>query len=185
MATIQPKNNLLIAHPSLLGDETFHRAVILMCSSINESPIGFILNHALTYSLAELVPEITVEIPVYHGGPVDNDHLFFIHYGDQILPSAKAVGQNIYFGGDVEQALEAVQSGKLHAQNSRFFLGYSGWETLQLANEIKQGSWLVQSSAAYHDLFEQPIARLWPMALRKEGGEVALWANTPQNPKYN
>ena len=185
MATVQPKNNLLIAHPSLLGDETFHRAVILMCSSLDESPIGFILNHALSYSLAELVPEISVEIPVYHGGPVDNDHLFFIHYGEQILPSTKIVGQNIYFGGNVEQALEAVQSGKLHGQNSRFFLGYSGWETLQLANEIKQGYWLVQSSAAYCDLFDQPTTALWPRALRKEGGEVALWANTPQNPKYN
>lgn len=177
--------DLLIAHPSLLGDDTFHRSVILLCSLENEAPIGFILNQSLDYDLQDLLPEVKQRFPVYNGGPVNSDHLFFIHYGIQLLPDAQPLGKDIYFGGNVEAALLAIENGTLHAQNSRFFLGYSGWTLPQLESEIASEAWLVQSNTASPQIFNVSPKNLWSEALRHRGGEFNLWAHTPQNPSYN
>ena len=47
---------LLIAHPSLLGDPSFGRSVILMAEHNNEGSLGFVVNQPTHYNLNELIP---------------------------------------------------------------------------------------------------------------------------------
>jgi putative transcriptional regulator len=52
------KGHLLIAEPSILGDLSFNRSVILLADHTTEGSVGFILNKPLDYTLMDLVPEI-------------------------------------------------------------------------------------------------------------------------------
>ncbi len=77
---------LLVATPVVLGDPNFHRAVVLMVDHKTSGSLGFILNKKLEYTLNEVMEGIDSEFPLFFGGPVDPDSLFYIHsYGSEIL----------------------------------------------------------------------------------------------------
>ena len=52
------KGHLLIAEPSLIGDLSFNRSVILLADHNQEGSIGFIINKPLKYTINDLIPEI-------------------------------------------------------------------------------------------------------------------------------
>ena len=73
------KGHLLIAEPSITGDISFNRSVILIAEHTQSGSIGFILNKPLDFSLRDLLPELEQDFIVYNGGPVEQDNLYFIH----------------------------------------------------------------------------------------------------------
>ena len=58
------KGILLIAEPSIIGDRSFNRSVILLTEHNDEGSVGFILNKKLEYDLNDLVPELKQNINV-------------------------------------------------------------------------------------------------------------------------
>ena len=87
MIGVKPKKGkLLIAEPSLTGDVSFNRSVVLLAEHNQEGSVGFILNKPLNYSINDLVEEIQVPFPVYNGGPVEQDNLYFIHKVPELIP---------------------------------------------------------------------------------------------------
>ncbi len=52
------KGQLLIAEPSIIGDLSFNRSVILLADHTEEGSVGFILNKPLDYTINDLLPEI-------------------------------------------------------------------------------------------------------------------------------
>ena len=87
MIGLKPKKGkLLIAEPSLTGDVSFNRSVVLLAEHNGEGSVGFILNKPLNYSMNELVTEIDVPFPVFNGGPVEQDNLYFIHKVPELIP---------------------------------------------------------------------------------------------------
>ena len=71
------QGKLLTADPSILGDPYFHRAVVLIVDQNESGYVGFILNKPLGYSLEEALESVPVQDPLYFGGPVEKDNLFF------------------------------------------------------------------------------------------------------------
>ena len=47
------KGRLLIAEPSILNDNSFNRAIILITEHTKSSSVGFILNRPLEYTLQD------------------------------------------------------------------------------------------------------------------------------------
>ena len=89
MITIKPKKGyLLIAEPSILGDNSFNRSVILLADYTTEGSIGFILNKPLEYTLTDLVPNTEATFKVYNGGPVEQDNVYFIHKVPHLIPES-------------------------------------------------------------------------------------------------
>lgn len=178
--------DFLIADPSILGDTHFHRSVILICAVQDESPMGFIVNKPFHFSLTEVLPEIDKDLPLFYGGPVDVDQLFFIYRAnDALFEGSRAISDQLYFGGDVDAALDTIETGQLNKRNSRFFLGYSGWSKGQLEEEINMESWAIQSSSSSSSFLEANTKELWRNALINMGGDYRIWADTPENPNYN
>ncbi len=74
--------SILIASP-LLYDYHFARSVVLMVTHNSEGSMGIVMNKDFRYhiSLNQLVPnlESAPSIPVYKGGPVGRNTIFFIH----------------------------------------------------------------------------------------------------------
>ena len=70
--------SLLIATPSVIGDPDFHRSVILITTTNGENITGHIINKKVNYNLNELITELNIPLPLFYGGPVETDRLFFI-----------------------------------------------------------------------------------------------------------
>src|SRR5690554_1503559 len=175
---------LLVAPPPLL-DPNFRRSVVLLCEHGEEGSFGLILNRPLTLQLSEVLEGMEqYEDPLLLGGPVQPNTLHFLHrYGD-IVTDAVSLVDGIYWGGDFEVVKALVQSRQTTGNELRFYLGYAGWSPDQLATEIELGGWILTKADASLIFSEEP-GRLWRTVLRSMGGEYALLANFPDDPRLN
>ncbi|MEZ0129373.1 YqgE/AlgH family protein, partial [Flavobacterium sp. LBUM151] len=126
------KGHLLIAEPSIIGDLSFNRSVILLADHNKEGSIGFIINKPLKYTINDLIPEIDATFKIYNGGPVEQDNLYFIHNIPELIPNSVEISNGIYWGGDFESTKDLINEGSINKNNIRFFLGYTGWDENQL-----------------------------------------------------
>ncbi|RZJ86131.1 MAG: YqgE/AlgH family protein, partial [Hymenobacter sp.] len=94
------------------------------------------------------------------------------------------VDQGLYWSGDFEQVKQAVNIGTLTEQDIRFFLGYSGWDGGQLANEIEHKSWIITRASADF-LFDTPVLDFWRDVLKQMGGMYQTIAHYPTDPSLN
>ena len=111
------KGHLLIAEPSLIGDLSFNRSVILLADHNQEGSIGFIINKPLKYTINDLIPEIVARFKIYNGGPVEQDNLYFIHNIPDLIPNSIEISNGIYWGGDFESTKELINSGLIQSGN--------------------------------------------------------------------
>ena len=129
------KGRLLISEP-LLQDENFHKAVVFLCHHSPKESLGFILNKQANQLLNFYLNDVmTIDFPVYIGGPVESETLHFIHSVPEIAGGEK-ITEDIYWSGDLEQIVEGIKIGKVSTDNCKFFIGYSGWGIGQLEAEI-------------------------------------------------
>jgi putative transcriptional regulator len=178
------KGRILIAEPFLSGNY-FNRSVVLLVAHSTKGAVGFILNKRVEFPIHEIFPDFPgFDAKVYLGGPVSTDSVYFIHkMGDQIPGSIHVLG-NIYWGGDFMELKRQIKIGLLHPSDVRFFLGYSGWDSGQLEQEIKEDSWLVT------DVDEDAVMRelnqaSWADFVKKAGNRYTIWENFPENPSLN
>lgn len=177
------KGSLLVAEP-FLGDPNFDRSVILLTEHNEQGSIGFVINKELEVSLEELVIDFpTLEVPVFHGGPVQEDNLFFVHNKGELIPGSQKINDQLSWGGDLEPLKEMIKMKLVTEDNIRFYLGYSGWSGGQLEAELDQNSWMVVNNAKIN-LFDNS-REMWRKALLHAGGEYPLWANSPADPNLN
>ena len=179
------KGHLLIAEPSIIGDLSFNRSVILLADYNEEGSIGFILNKPLGYTLNDLIPETKANFKVHNGGPVDQDNLYFIHKVPHLIPDSIEISNGVFWGGNFEIVLELLKADKLIDTDIRFFLGYSGWEPQQLDDELKSQAWIVSENVYENELIEKSCDSFWREKMLELGGDYSLWSNAPENPSYN
>lgn len=179
------KGNLLIAEPTLTGDVSFNRSVVLLAEHNQEGSVGFILNKPLNYSMTDLVEEIQVPFPVFNGGPVEQDNLYFIHKVPHLITNSVEISDGIYWGGDFEITVSLINQHKISQNDIRFFLGYSGWASLQLDQELLSKSWIVVSNDYESDIIRKSTQAFWREKMMELGGDYLLWSNAPENPSLN
>lgn len=187
MTSLQPKKgHLLVAEPSITGDVSFNRSVVLLADYNNENgSVGFILNKPLAYELKDFIPEINSSLPVYNGGPVEQDNLYFIHTVPQLIPDSIEISNGIYWGGDFNAITKLLQENKLDENKIRFFLGYSGWEVDQLERELELNSWKVVNNNYKDEIICKTHIELWKEKMIEFGGDYLIWSNAPENPAFN
>jgi putative transcriptional regulator len=179
------KGLLLIAEPTIIGDLSFNRSVILLADHTNDGSVGFILNKPLDYTINELIPDITALFEVYNGGPVEQDNLYFIHNIPNLIPDSIEISNGIYWGGDFELTKNLINEGKIKKGNIRFFLGYSGWSANQLESELQSNSWILTKNTNENDILEKSSVLFWKEKILELGGEYIIWSNAPENPTLN
>jgi putative transcriptional regulator len=179
------KGQLLIAEPSIIGDISFHRAIILLAEYSTEGTVGFILNKPLNYTINDLIPNIFAEFQVYNGGPVEQDNLYFIHNIPLLIPKSIEIGNGLYWGGDFETTIKLINDKKIRKENIRFFLGYTGWSTNQLETEMHLKSWFLTSNNYESKIIEKSSQNFWKEKLSEIGGDYLIWSNAPENPLCN
>ncbi|MCL9769215.1 YqgE/AlgH family protein [Flavobacterium sp. HXWNR69] len=186
MISILPKKgHLLIAEPSILGDVSFNRSVVLLAEHNDEGSIGFILNKPLSYSINDLIPEIDATFEIYNGGPVEQDNLYFIHTIPDVIPNSVEISNGIYWGGDFETTKQLINEDKISKNQIRFFLGYSGWSVNQLEMELQENAWIVSENTQKNKLLSKASNQFWKEKIIEQGGEYILFSNAPENPTLN
>jgi putative transcriptional regulator len=175
---------LLIADP-FLKDPNFIRTVVFLCEHQTEGSFGFVLNKAYEYSLNELIQGLDdLSIPVFYGGPVQMDTIHFLHECPDKISGGYEIVDGVFWGGDFETTIEQIRKGKIPLNKIRFYIGYSGWGSGQLAEEIKEKSWL--SVKANRSLvFHKKTEEIWKEALKQLGGDYEMMVNFPIDPQLN
>ena len=179
------KGNLLIAEPSIIGDLSFNRAVILIADHNQLGSVGFILNKQLDYNLSDLIEGTESDFPIYNGGPVEQDNLYFIHKSPDLIPDSIEISQGIFWGGDFSTVLGLINEGKITTDDIKFFLGYSGWEENQLDSELESNAWLISENTYNNTIISKSSSEFWKEKMLELGGEYSIWSNAPENPSYN
>lgn len=179
------KGHLLVAEPSLIGDLSFNRSVILLADHNQEGSIGFIINKPLKYTINDLIPDIDAKFKIYNGGPVEQDNLYFIHNIPELIPNSVEISDGIYWGGDFEHTKELINAGLIGKNNIRFFLGYTGWDEHQLEEEMESNSWIVAENSYENRIIGKSATHFWREQLMEIGGDYLIWSNAPENPYLN
>lgn len=179
--------DLLIAEP-LMSDGTFRRSVVILIEhSENAGSMGFITNHYSGYDLNDLVEEVITdeEIPIYIGGPVHHDRLYYIHTLGDIIPDSINIGNELFLSGNFEAIIEYINSGATVNGKIKFFLGYSGWEKSQLKAELKNYDWAVSKHTNAERILTLDEEEAWRCEVTQLDDKYRLWLNCPVSVALN
>lgn len=178
------KGSVLIAEP-FLRDHFFGRSVVFLVEhSVGEGTMGLVLNKPLPVMLSDIMSDCysAEEIPVYRGGPLAMDTLFYLHTFADVHDSLPVV-DGIYLNGDFEAIRRYILQGNPVRGHLRFFLGYAGWEDGQLCEECEADSWIVNRDG--RSCLRDDSDRQWEHALSSLGGKYRVWATFPILPELN
>ena len=177
------QGQFLLAMPSM-GDPRFLRGVVYMVAHDSEGAMGFIINkRAEGLSLGDILQDMPetvaktglVNLPVYVGGPVQNDRGFVLHTSDyekthntlsQELPIALTQSADVL----VDAALGRGP------KKMRLFLGYAGWGPGQIEGELQDNAWLV-CDANIAEIFTSQSDDLYEKCVAAMGIDLALLSN--------
>lgn len=177
--------DLLISEP-FLQDENFVRSVVLLCEHSEEGSFGLIINKPSILKLGELVEALAfLDKDVFVGGPVEQNTLHFIYAGEKALEGSISLGDNIWWGGEYDSLVEKLKLGLLDPESVRFFLGYSGWGSEQLEEELSDETWIICREILDEQTLNFTPEELWKNLLKSMGGEFKVIANYPLDPRLN
>ena len=177
------QGQFLLAMPSM-GDPRFLRSVVYMVAHDSEGAMGFIINkRAEGLSLGDILKDMPetvaktglVNLPVYVGGPVQNDRGFVLHTSDyekthntlsQELPIALTQSADVLVDAAHGRGPEKM----------RLFLGYAGWGPGQIEGELQDNAWLV-CDANIAEIFTSQSDDLYEKCLAAMGIDLALLSN--------
>ena len=151
----------------------------------DEGTMGLIINKPLPIFVNDIIKEFKYinDIPLYKGGPVATDTLFYLHTLANIS-GAIPVSKGLYLNGDFDEIKKYILQGNKVDQHIRFFLGYCGWEGEQLNDELKENTWLVSKEDKDY-LMNSDTKDMWKEALEKLGSKYEAWSRFPRVPTFN
>ncbi len=139
---------LLVAMP-YMADSRFDHAVIYVCGHDEYGAIGLVINKSLnSLTFTDLLMQLDINplasarsVQMQAGGPVEVSRGFVLHTTDYHSDSTVRVGENFCITATLD-VLRTLAGG----QGPRKFLlalGYTGWGSNQLEQEIQDNYWMV------------------------------------------
>jgi putative transcriptional regulator len=136
------KAGIYIKSTAALNGSFFEHTTILIVEHNEAGSLGFVTDKPFEKSLHELIEfKHSKPFPLMDGGPVDRDHLFVLHKRPDLIEGGKEIPNGFYFGGNMEQVIEAINTKAAGEQEIHVFIGYCGWDEGELEAELEEGSW--------------------------------------------
>jgi len=179
-----------------LYDPNFFRTVVLMVQHGKDGAFGLVVNRPAERTLGEiLTPEVSgaaMDIPVYIGGPVQQDYLFALHSGLPLTSGGESAVRpipGVVFEPatrDLIRYLSEEWPGSAGGGKPeiRLYAGYSGWAPGQLERELREHSWFTHQATA-DIVFHPDPETAWKTALSEKGGYFKFVADTGYMPSIN
>jgi putative transcriptional regulator len=175
---------ILISEP-FMNDFFFGRSVVLLAEHNHEGSVGVVINKPLKYRVKDILDDlIDYDDFLYLGGPVNKEHLLYVHtLGDSVPGSVDLTG-GFWWGGDLQRIKHLITARVANPNNLRFFSGYSGWSSGQLEGELKRRSWLISNSNT-QVILDSRADRIWRNSVLQAGKRFSSWVNFPLSPELN
>lgn len=178
------QGHYLIAHP-MLSDGYFKRAVIYVTEHNDEGSLGFVMNFKTDYFLRDLFPHLkNGNFPVYEGGPVSKNQLYYIHTRGAELTGSIPIAGDLFWGGNFFELSYLVEHEKITSNEIRFFVGYAGWTANQLNEEMIQKAWFSHPATPSTVLTADPKT-LWGEELEKVKSSYKVFSDIGFDPNLN
>ena len=168
---------LLIAMPNM-SDPRFSRSVIYVCAHNEEGAMGLVVNKAIgSLTFPELLQQLGIEannlsddIRVHFGGPVETGRGFVLHSADYLHEGSLQINESVALTATID-ILRDIADGR-GPRRSLLALGYAGWGPGQLDSEIQANGWLNVSADEYL-VFGENLDEKWEKAIAKLGFDLS------------
>ena len=183
------KGRILISDPFLM-DDYFSNSVILLCELNEKGAFGLVLNHYINETISDFMNKFseldTSEFKISLGGPVDTDSIYYIHVRPDLIKDSIMIFDDIYLGNgnDFNSIADLISDKKISKNEIKFFLGYSGWTSGQLNEELERNSWFVGNLSS-KTIMEYQETDIWKKTLEQMSEKHRVISNFPQNPMLN
>ena len=177
------RGSMLVAKPTV-EDFCFKRSVTLIVDHDNEEgSMGFMINKPTRFTINEVAPELecNVPLPLYLGGPVGTNMLFFLHSIGSSIPESLQVAPGLFYGGDFDMIKMYLESCEHPEDKVKFMVGYSGWAKGQLDEEVSRHDWALLKENAAQLVFNTPDEHIWQEAVNLFGQQYRMWQNWPDD----
>lgn len=165
-------NQFLVAMPNVVGGE-FDRTVTFLCEHNDDGAMGLVINRPTDLELRDMLNHMGIEHaglgagkPVFWGGPVQPERGFVLHRPGGDWEATLTVDNQLSITTS-KDILEAIGAGR-GPDEYLVMLGYAGWGSGQLENEIRHNSWL-NTPTDSSIIFGTPTDDRWSAAARLLG----------------
>ncbi len=183
------ENQFLVSMPQL-HDPNFKQAVILVCKHDQHGAVGIIINRLTGHLMGDIFEQLEIDVasnhyankPVVDGGPVYPELGLVVHNttlaaptDSSIQPSVQSWESSMYIGDNLQltsskDILSDMARGR-GPEKVLMSLGYAGWTSGQLENEIQENAWF--TTPADHDiLFATEVNNKWQQSAQLLGIDV-------------
>ena len=176
------KGQLLLATPNL-QDPQFKDSVVLLCHHDESGSMGLIINRPQDISIADVLTDIqlTLDEPSlehlpelqqhsYEGGPQDPFRGFVLHNRYFVYESTMQISPELHLTTSKDVLEQWVQ--QKGPDECMLILGYAGWSSGQLEQEILDNHWLI-TAASSDIIFHTPPELRWALAAQSQGVDKA------------
>lgn len=179
-----------------LTDPNFFQTVVLMISHNDEGAFGLVVNRRAEANLGDVVEGFeespAKDIPIYVGGPVQQQFLFVLHTGlpeelrsdHSLIPVEEVVFEPVFQTLEDYLKIEWAALPESLRPKIHLFAGYAGWAPGQLEGELEEGAWTTHPAKA-EIVFHPKPEEGWNKALRDKGGIYWVVAETGYKPSIN
>jgi len=172
------KNHFLIAMPTL-ADTYFGHSITYICEHNEKGAMGIVVNRPTALTLADMFEHLNINLydtqhshnHILSGGPVQAERGFVLHRTPHAWEATVKLSDGICMttSRDILDAIAHNQG----PEESLIALGYAGWGSGQLEQEMAQNTWL--SVEADPDIvFSTPCDQRWQAAAQLLGIDLSL-----------
>ncbi len=162
------KQGVLLFSIPELRDPNFFQTVVLLINYEKEGAMGVIINKPTEVSLDEALPDVEEiqgqSLPVFFGGPVDQNHMIVLLRTNKPPKKTLKVFKDVYFTGSKDVLVERLKKHDSH-DKVRVYAGYAGWTAGQLEHEVSRGDWVISNADADMVFAENP-STIWPQIFK-------------------
>ena len=167
----------LVASPDLT-DPNFHHTVIYLVHHDSKGAMGLVINRLMAKGpVGKLLeafglkgdPGSQAQVRMHYGGPVDPGSSLVLHRSNYRNDTTTDIGNHLAVSSSDDVLADlALNKGP---EESLLILGYAGWASDQLDDEITSGAWHV-IDADDTLLFDDDLTTKWQRALALRGFEL-------------
>ena len=169
------KDNLLVAQNDNT-DSKFYKSVIILLEHDEKGAFGFTVNKFLgEYPLSSLVSNNNniketdkkkldkLTLPIYWGGPVDENRIFVLHTNEYKSKSTK-IFNSLSVTNDLQILIDISENNG--PKESLILIGISGWGENQLEGELDRDQWSL-AETELNLIFNDDNENKWNSAIKK------------------
>ncbi len=199
--SFEPLTGKLLLADLDLKDPHFLKSVVLVVEHSADGAFGLVVNRSLGLTADQIVDEHNRavkfplrrgKIPLYGGGPVENQAVFTLHTGldsGSCSPAVREVAPGLFFEPSFPAVRDYVSGVSPEyppddLPTVRLYLGYAGWGEGQLEEEMSEGAWHVVPAEA-NLVLRTPPTEMWQRAMELKGGFWGIVAQTGFKPSLN